>query len=122
MRRVLVVDDDADFRAVLGEVLLGLGAASCVLAGSLAEVEDREAEALACELALLDVNLGLGEPTGLDVAEWLAEHGFRGETVFLTGHASALPRLLESAGLVPARVLEKPVPARVLGELVAEAR
>lgn len=63
---------------------------------------------LACRVAILDVNLGEGQPTGVDAYEWLRAHSFAGSVVFLTGHAPTHPAvaLAVKSG---ARVLAKPI-------------
>jgi hypothetical protein len=41
---------------------------------------------LNCTLAILDVNLGAGNPSGVDAYRWLKQERFVGRVVFLTGH------------------------------------
>ena len=120
MARVLVLDDDADLRELVCE-LLAPSSASCIAAGSLKELEERESDAVACDLAILDINLGENEPTGIDACRWLHAHGFGGEIVFLTGHAASDPRVMEAAALTRARVLTKPLEAARLTELLTTA-
>jgi FixJ family two-component response regulator len=107
--RVLLVDDDEDLVATMSELLSGAGANSCVVARSLGEVQRQGSEALACEVAIVDVNLGNGQPSGLDVHRWLREQGFGGRTVFLTGHAQSHPLVVAAARLGGVIVLAKPI-------------
>jgi CheY-like chemotaxis protein len=118
MRRILIVEDDADLALLLSELLAGSGAETCV-AHSLDEVQAQEHEALACDLAILDVNLGAYEPTGVDVSRWLRDQGFEGPVVFLTGHARSHPMVAEAASVPGSRVLAKPIAAEDLS-LLAE--
>jgi DNA-binding NtrC family response regulator len=118
--RVLVLDDDEDFRELLGEMLTDLGVRSCVIAGSLAELQRHDAEALACNLAILDINLGRGQPSGIDACRWLVARGFTGKMVFLTGHACSHPLVTEAASIAQAPVLAKPMESNQLAELVQE--
>jgi len=118
---VLLVDDDENLRAVLSEFLRMEGAA-CVAAASLAQVEAQAEAALATQLAILDVNLGARQPTGVEVCRWLREHGFMGPIVFLTGHAATDPRVVEASRQPNTRVLSKPVAGEVIAELVASGR
>jgi DNA-binding response OmpR family regulator len=115
---VVIVDDDEDLRQSLAEVLVWIGARRCITAASLAEVESRAADVLASDLAVLDVNLGVGEPSGLDVLRWLRERGYAGRIVFLTGHARSHP-LVKGAAAEDVRVLEKPVGTAELARLLA---
>jgi DNA-binding response OmpR family regulator len=114
---VLFVDDDDDLRELLPEFLLTEGA-RCVVAASLAEVEAQADAALAAQLAILDVNLGDGQPTGVDVCRWLRDRGFAGPIVFLTGHAATDPRVAEATSQPNTRVLAKPVSSDTIVQLV----
>ncbi|WNG61731.1 response regulator [Archangium gephyra] len=118
MLRVLVLEDDADLRTILCELLSLSGAEECVRAGSLEEVKRKRVEALGCGLALLDINLGAGVPSGLDAYRWLKENGFTGRTVFLTGHARSHPLVREALELTNVQVVSKPIESKVLLALV----
>lgn len=117
MAGVLVLEDDADLRELLGEMFVALGAPACVTAGSLEELQ-LDPHALGCDLAILDINLGPGRATGIDACRWLVERGFQGEIVFLTGHASSHPLVVEAAEILQARIFAKPLEASRMEELV----
>lgn len=121
MQRVLVLEDDDDLRSLLCDLLVSSGAKACVSANSLDAMVRQKEQVLGCELALLDVNLGSRAPSGLDAYRWLLENGFTGRIVFLTGHASHHPLVRQAHALTHARVLSKPVDAKVLMELVKES-
>jgi FixJ family two-component response regulator len=101
---VLVLDDDDDLRDALEDVLGVLGR-DVVLARSVDDLVRDKDEVLRRRLALLDINLGPGVPSGLDARDWLRSQGFSGKIAFLTGHLRSLP----ARGNHGARVLEKPV-------------
>ncbi len=107
--RVLVLDDDEDFCELLGAFLEVTAGAVCVMTRSLADLVRRREAALACDLAILDVNLGPAQPSGIDALDWLRVNAFGGRVVFLTGHARLHPRLGEEARTTGVQVLEKPV-------------
>jgi DNA-binding NtrC family response regulator len=111
---VLFVDDDQDLLDAIEEILELSGLAACVTARSLAEVESKREEALRCSLAFVDINLGTGTPTGIDVFRWLESKGFMGNIFFLTGHAADEPLVVQASSLGKRRVLSKPI---TLGEL-----
>jgi DNA-binding NtrC family response regulator len=109
LSKMLVLDDDDDLRTLVCEAVTSLTHGECLGVRSLDDLVAHQTEALGCDLALLDVNLGVGVPNGLDALEWLRAHDFRGRVVFLTGHAHAHP-LVERARLTAAvPVLEKPI-------------
>lgn len=121
MRRVLVLEDDDDLRGLICELLRMSGAVECLGVGSYEELLRHGEAALECTLALLDVNLGAGVPSGLDAHRWLRERGFRGRTVFLTGHARSHPLVSQAYTLTGVQVLAKPVDSGVLLALVEDA-
>lgn len=120
LERVLLVDDDEDLRAAMDEVLHRIGVQRLIEASSLRDVEDQREEALACQLALVDINLGYGEPTGVNVFEWLEHEGFTGRVVFLTGHGSQDPRVQAAAKIAGSQIASKPLTTAKLREMIAE--
>ena len=114
---ILVVDDDDDLREIMSELLRSYGVERCIVAATLAEVEENAAVALATSLALVDVNLGARQPTGLDVERWLRRNGYRGRVVFLTGHAADDPRVKQALATEGTRVVSKPISSAQLMEL-----
>ena len=118
---VLILDDDNDLRATLGETLEVFFARPWVGAGSLDEMAALEGEIAACDLAILDINLGLGKPSGLDAHHWLKQRGFRGRITFLTGHARSHPLVDEACREQTTRVYEKPLTLAALGQLLQGA-
>ena len=119
--RVLVLDDDRDFCKLLGAFLESSTGVECVAVHSLAELVFRHDDAMTCGLAILDVHLGPGEPSGLDALEWLQANEFAGRIVFLTGHARRHPVLGELSERTGLKVLEKPVDAGTLLAIVSNA-
>jgi len=106
---VLILDDDDDLRAALGETLEAIFGRPWVGAGSVDELRALEANLSACDLAILDINLGRGKPTGLDALDWLKKVGFPGRITFLTGHARSHPLVDKACHDQTARVYEKPL-------------
>lgn len=107
---ILVMDDDIDLLEVIQETLISLCQVEQVLiAKSLAEVQAQKEQILNCQLAILDVNLGAEKPSGINVAEWLREKGFKGKVIFLTGHAISDPEILSATRMPDTRVVAKPI-------------
>jgi DNA-binding NtrC family response regulator len=118
---VLILDDDDDLRAALGETLESIFGRPWVGAGSVDELRALEARLGACDLAILDINLGRGKPSGLDALDWLKKVGFLGRITFLTGHARSHPLVDKACLDRTARVYEKPLTLAALGRLVQGA-
>lgn len=118
--RVLFLDDSEDLRelmAILLETTLGV---SCMCFGSLREIENHSEDVMRAKVAILDINLGPDVPDGIDAFNWLKDHGFRGKTMFLTGHARTNPQVA-MAGRSGAQILEKPLQTDKLISFVARA-
>ncbi|WP_224240300.1 response regulator [Hyalangium gracile] len=119
--RVLVLEDDKDLRTLLCELMEACGAEACVRAASFDEMVRQKQQVLGCGLALMDVNLGSGQPSGLDAYHWLRDNGFTGRIVFLTGHARHHPLVRKAQELTQAQVLSKPVNTKELMALVKDS-
>ena len=115
--RVLLVEDSYLVASSLSRMIRDMG---CEVIGPVATVE----EALplvsdgACDVGILDVNLGPGEPSGVDVHGWLRSHGFAGDVVFLTGHARTHPLVAAAVATPGTRVFAKPIDESELARLV----
>jgi DNA-binding NtrC family response regulator len=120
MPSVLILDDDHDVRLLMRNVFELLGASQSVTAASVRDMASTADAVLATKLAILDVNLGAGQPSGIDAFRWLQERNYPGKVVFLTGHARSHPLVAEAA-VMGADVLEKPVDLDVLNRLFQEA-
>lgn len=107
---ILVMDDDIDLLEVLQETLVTLCKVDQIItATSMDTVQKQKEKILDCELAILDVNLGAERPSGVNVAEWLRDNGFKGKIVFLTGHAISDPEVLAATRMPNTKVVAKPI-------------
>jgi len=100
MRSVLFVDDSSDICEIV-EVMCHqlVPEVECVCARSMSAVEEKAGQALRTALAILDVNLGPGEPSGIEIYQWLKGKEYGGKIVFLSGHARTDPQV-EAAGRI----------------------
>lgn len=117
--RVFLLDDDADLRFALSDFVELVSDRQCVALASFDEMVAAENEVLECSVALLDVNLGPGKPTGIDAYHWLVSHRFAGRLYFFTGHARVHPLLAEIEKLGAVQVLPKPLDTGKLMEVLA---
>jgi DNA-binding NtrC family response regulator len=116
--KLLIVDDDEDLRQLLKEFFEMSMTVECVTAGSLRDLEKVKASALECTVAVLDINLGANEPSGIDVFNWLREAGFKGRVAFVTAHANDHPLVRKAVSDGGAKVYKKPMEIEALIELV----
>ena len=118
---VLVLDDSEDLLDVLRLIIERQCNLKAVTLKSMAEVVAIKETALACKIAILDINLGPNEPNGVDVYHWLRSQAFQGQIVFLTGHAATHPIVAAAQGLGDARVFTKPLSASALVQMIRDA-
>jgi DNA-binding NtrC family response regulator len=117
---VLLLDDDVDLLDALDAVIVSLSGRRTWVAHSVAELSDLDGRALECGLALLDINLGAGAPSGLDALAWLRRNEFPGVVCFLTGHARGFPPVDQAYRMGDVRVLTKPLSVDHLKSLLEE--
>jgi len=109
-RSILLVDDDQALLDSLAMVVETMAAGVAIKARGLGDVQSQRDEAVACDSAIIDINLGLGEPTGVDVYRWLRSSGFGHKPItFLTGHAKTHPDIVEASRLGDCAVYSKPI-------------
>ena len=106
---VLFVEDSDDLRETVVELVTAVVGRRCIGVGSYQEVVALGNAVLGCSVAILDINLGPGQPSGIDVYQWLRRVGYAERIVFLTGHASTHPLVTEAARIGDAEILSKPV-------------
>lgn len=120
MRPILMVDDERDLCMLAKALLESTGKCRVDCASTLSEVHAKEPELPDYDAAVLDITLGAGEPTGLEVRRWLLAHGFRGRIVFLTGHPRTDPLVAEAAALPDIQLLQKPQGFEQLRDLLLD--
>jgi FixJ family two-component response regulator len=109
MRTVLFVDNSYDICQVFEALCQSLPEVECVCVTSMSAVLERAADALRTGLAIIDVNLGPGEPSGVEIYRWLKGKNYRGKIVFLSGHAMTDPQVEEAAKISGVDFFQKPL-------------
>lgn len=118
--RVIVLEDCADLRMLMSQLVKVNCNEDCLAVSSFDELLEHEAETLRSDIIFLDINLGEGCPSGIDAYHWLRQKSYTGKVYFFTGHARNHP-VVAKADNCSAEVLEKPVKATVLVELINHA-
>ena len=108
---VLVLDDSEDLLNLTKILVEHYCGRKAITARSFDEIKLRRDEALKCDLAILDINLGPDQPNGVDVYRWLRKNGFTKPIHFLSGHARTFPLVAEAERIGDATVFSKPIPA-----------
>lgn len=109
--KVLLLEDDPDLVTVL-RLLIQKNNSTCLSYSSVAELITERDQALNCDVAFLDVDLGRGLPSGIDCMHWLQDEGFGGRIYFLTGHGRNHPLMSQICPTI--EILSKPVAPQVL--------
>src|SRR5678815_5088723 len=115
---VLYVEDNNDLRELVVELVTAVLKHRCVGVGSYDELVRLGDEALGCSIAILDINLGPNQPSGIDAYRWLRDEGYRGRIVFLTGHASTHPLVVDARRIGDAEIFSKPIDPENIRSLV----
>jgi DNA-binding NtrC family response regulator len=115
---VLLLEDDADELEMLAMALSQVCGRESLCARSYAELMQIAESALRSEVALLDVNLGPNQPSGLDAYRWLRQRHYGGRVCFLTGHARSHPLVAQALALGDVKLVEKPIRTERLCALV----
>ena len=106
---VLYLEDNDDLRDAVVDLVAAVLERRCVGVGSYEELVALGEEAFRCGVAILDINLGARQPSGIDAYGWLRAQGYRGRIVFLTGHANLHPRVVEAQRAGDAEIFSKPI-------------
>jgi FixJ family two-component response regulator len=115
---VFVLDDDRDLLDSMVAIVEGFCKKSCITATSVREMVELSAQVLRAELVFLDINLGSGNPSGVEGYRWLRKQKYPGRVIFFTGHAHSHPQVQEALRLGDADVVQKPVPVGALMKLI----
>jgi FixJ family two-component response regulator len=122
MRTVLFVDDSSDLCEVVEFMCQSLPEVECVCVTSMSAVLERAVQVLRTGLAILDVNLGPGEPSGVEIYRWLKGQNYRGKIVFLSGHARTDPLVEDAARISGVDFFQKPLAFGQLETLILGTR
>ncbi len=106
---MLFVEDSDDLRAMFTELVDFVLKRRCIGVGSYEELVALGEQALGCDVAILDINLGPGRHSGIDAYTWLRDKGYTGRIVFLTGHADNHPLVVEAKRKGDAEIFSKPI-------------
>lgn len=111
--RITFLEDNEELREVLSEITLSELGEEALSFGHLEDLKAHRSEVLQTKMAILDINLGNEQPTGVDAFHWLKSQGYTGKIYFLTGHAKSHP-LVQAACDIGAEIWSKPMYANAL--------
>jgi len=118
---ILILDDDADMLESLADLARTLSGRDCLPITSYAALVALAARLDEFAVAVLDINLGAGQPSGIDAYRWLLASRFAGRIFFLTGHARSHPLVEEARRLGNVDIIEKPAGIGILEQAFCAA-
>lgn len=109
----MFLDDNEDLRSLLSELIEVRLKTKCLGVGSFQGMISKAIEVLNSKVAILDIELGINAPSGIEAYQWLIDNRYRGHIYFLTGHGQSHP-LVQKALQSGATVWEKPTSANII--------
>lgn len=106
--RLLIIDDEADFRAYVRQVAEGAGYEVAEAGDPITFMKHYETH----RPSVVIVDIILPNIDGIELVRWLAERGFGGKLAVVTGHNPRYARAAEAVGRahgMTVLVLTKPV-------------
>ena len=116
--RACYLEDCGDLRFVFCDVVHELQGMTPVCVGSFADLVSQQEDVLNCEIVFLDIELGVGQPTGIDAYNWLMEKNYSGRIIFFTGHGKSHPEVLRASRCPQVEILKKPIELQTLISLL----
>ncbi|AZZ36336.1 hypothetical protein CIK05_05875 [Bdellovibrio sp. qaytius] len=114
---ITFLEDNEELREVLAEVTRSELGEEALSFGRFDDLVAHRTEVLQTKMAILDINLGADQVTGVDVFHWLKDQGYTGKICFLTGHAKAHP-MVQAASEIGAEIWAKPMYATTLCDAI----
>lgn len=117
---ITFLEDNEELREVLSEVTKSELGEEVLSFKSFDELVKHRTEVLQTKMAILDINLGSDQPTGVQAFHWLKSQGYTGKICFLTGHGKTHP-MVQAASESGAEIWKKPMYANALCEAIQSA-
>jgi FixJ family two-component response regulator len=114
---IMFLEDNEELRAILAEVMLSELGETPITFGHMSDMVAAAAVVLRTKMAVIDINLGTDELTGIDAYNWLKKMSYAGKICFLTGHAKNHPTV-QTAAKSGVEIWVKPMNANVLCESI----
>lgn len=105
---IVFLDDNKDLCELIQSVIESQLPVDCVCFANVAQFKNEEENVLGSQVAILDIELGFKQPSGIDAYKWLKENCYEGHVFFLTGHGQSNPLVQAAVGL-GADIWEKPI-------------
>ena len=114
---ITFLEDNEELREVLSEVTKSELGEEALSFACFEQLAARRNEVLETKMAILDINLGADQASGVEVFHWLKEQGYAGKICFLTGHGRSHP-MVQAACDIGAEIWSKPMYANALCDAI----
>lgn len=114
---ITFLEDNDELREVLSEVTKSELGEEALGFSCFDHLVARRNEVLKTKMAILDINLGADQASGVEVFHWLKDQGYAGKICFLTGHGKSHP-MVQAACEIGAEIWTKPMYANALCEAI----
>lgn len=118
MRSIFFLDDSEDYLDVMKVFVQAACNYEAITCTNIENMQDRMEEILKSEMAFLDINLGVNQPSGVQAYRWLRSHGYTKPVFFLTGHGKDSNENKQASIFEEVRVIQKPIAAQEFRDLI----
>lgn len=121
MRSIFFLDDSEDYLEVIKVFVQAACDYEAITCANIENMQSRIDEILKSEMAFLDINLGLNQPSGIQAYRWLRSQGYNKPVFFLTGHGKDSDEAKQASIFEEVRVIQKPIPPQDFRDLIESA-
>lgn len=118
MRSIFFLDDSEEYLDVMKVFIQAACNYEAITCSNIESMQSQIEEILKSEMAFLDINLGLNQPSGIQAYRWLKSQGYNKPVFFLTGHAKDSDEARQASIFEEARVIQKPIAAQDFRDLI----
>lgn len=121
MRTIFFLDDSEEYLDVMKVFVQAACNCEAITCSNIESMQDQIEAILKSEMAFLDINLGLNQPSGIQAYRWLKSQGYNKPVFFLTGHAKDSDEAKQAQVFDDVRVIQKPIAALDFRALIESA-
>lgn len=103
-----MLEDNLAMCKLMEKMISNMGVTKISIFNSYSDLTKLSKDQLNFDIAFLDVNLGIGQKSGIDAFDWLIANDFKGTIIFLTGHAGSYEILKKISCHPNVHLLDKP--------------
>lgn len=118
--KVLLVDDNEDMLSLLSLLIQSSFDADTFSVSTEKEVKALSEHFQNFKIAFIDINLGPGQPDGIDIYDWLRANSFDGPIYFLSDLPTNSPMTKRALKRGDTKILSKPINPDKITSIIRE--